>query len=137
MSSRFRDLTYGIDRLANTGLKIGGAVFAGVAATKYMKKKNTSSSAIEQDQIELKKLEIEVQKAKLEAEKNKLMQDSNKTQVPQISYNPQESVSIQPALPQETSNNSQEKLLKSYELFKAGVITEEEYTIIKKQVLGI
>ncbi|MGL5521958.1 MAG: hypothetical protein ACRDAW_01645 [Metamycoplasmataceae bacterium] len=131
----FRNFAEGLNSLTNTGIKVGGAIFAGTAGAKFLKKKGRAADAIEQDQIELKKLEIEVQKAKLEAEKHNIQQQYQQPQ--QYFFEAKEPINVQPNLPEQTSLNSQEKLIKTYELLKAGVITEEEYAAIKKQVLGL
>jgi hypothetical protein len=74
-------------------------------------------------------MEIELQKAKLQAETDKITKPVN--------FVPEHQPMPQPALAPQSSVNSQEKLLQTYELFKAGAISQEDYDAVKRQVLGI
>ena len=126
------DLLRGVraaDSAVNTGIKLGGTIMAGVAISKWAKKKGAEADALSGDQLEVKKMEIELQKAKLQAETDKITKPVN--------FVPEHQPMPQPALAPQSSVNSQEKLLQTYELFKAGAISQEDYDAVKRQVLGI
>ncbi len=117
------------DSVVNTGIKLGGTIMAGVAISKWAKKKGKETDALSGDQLELKKMELELQKAKIQAETDKITQP--------VKSVPEHQPIPQPMLAPQSSVNSQEKLLQSYELFKAGAISQEDYDAVKRQVLGI
>lgn len=129
----FLNFTRGISNLADTGLKLGAGIGAAVGIKALFKEKKRKEGLLEQNQVELQKLEIEVQKAKLLAEKRKIEANAEAESQQFLATAP----APQPALAIESSASSQQRLLNAHELLKQGAITNEEYEALKMKVLGI
>lgn len=114
-----------IDKAVSTGIKIGGifagAAAAGVGINKWSKNK-AKMKHLSNEQLEIKKRELELQ--------NKNNDIYSKGAIVNAPI-------PQPNIVENNSINSQEQLIKAYELFKSGVINESDYDAIKKKVLGI
>lgn len=114
-----------IDKAVSTGIKIGGifagAAAAGVGINKWSKNK-AKMKHLSNEQLEIKKRELELQ--------NKNNDIYSKGAIVNAPI-------PQPNIVEDNSINSQEQLIKAYELFKSGVINESDYDAIKKKVLGI
>lgn len=114
-----------IDKAVSTGIKIGGifagAAAAGVGINKWSKNK-AKMKHLSNEQLEIKKRELELQN-----KNNDIYLKGAIVNAP----------IPQPNIVEDNSINSQEQLIKAYELFKSGVINESDYDAIKKKVLGI
>lgn len=114
-----------IDKAVSTGIKIGGifagAAAAGVGINKWSKNK-AKMKHLSNEQLEIKKRELELQ--------NKNNDIYSKGAIVNAPI-------PKPNIVENNSINSQEQLIKAYELFKSGVINESDYDAIKKKVLGI
>lgn len=114
-----------IDKAVSTGIKIGGifagAAAAGVGINKWSKNK-AKMKHLSNEQLEIKKRELELQN-----KNNDIYLKGAIVNAP----------IPQPNIVENNSINSQEQLIKAYELFKSGVINESDYDAIKKKVLGI
>lgn len=118
-NNKFLNITRGVDKLVNTGLKVGLAF--GVA--KFAKKKGQQADMLAADKLEIKKMELELQKQELQRKMN-------------------ENAGISQELPQpkkveHSTSQSQNKLIEYYNMLQAGAISQEEYNQLKKQTLGI